>query len=92
MKRILSILTSFFLLFGVIGLSTASLPSANAVPSVDGAFEDLGRCLQSQGKNKVLDVFYLVDESGSLQKTDPDNARADILSSSLQQLASFKNE
>lgn len=60
--------------------------------SVDGAFEDLSRCLQSQGKNKVLDVFYLIDESGSLRDTDPDNARADILSSSLQQLASFKND
>jgi hypothetical protein len=91
-KRILSIFTSFFLLFGLIVLSPASLPSAHAVTSVDGAFEDLGRCLQSQGKNKVLDVFYLVDESGSLQETDPDNARADILSSSLQQLASFKND
>ena len=90
MKKFLTSLISLLLLTSVIGLSPMSLPSASAVSTVDGAFEDLGRCLQSQGKNKVLDVFYLIDESGSLQDTDPKNARADILSSSLQQLgASF---
>jgi uncharacterized membrane protein YgcG len=68
------------------------MPAALAIDSIDGAFEDLSRCLQSQGKAKVLDVFYLIDESGSLQDTDPDGARADILSSSLQQLASFRND
>ena len=92
MKKFLTSLISLLLLTSVIGLSPMSLPSASAVSTVDGAFEDLGRCLQSQGKNKVLDVFYLIDESGSLQDTDPKNARADILSSSLQQLASFKND
>ena len=56
------------------------------------AFADLGRCLQSQGKEKVLDVFYLIDESGSLKGTDSENKRADILSSSLIQLASFRKD
>jgi hypothetical protein len=56
------------------------------------AFADLGRCLQSQGKEKVLDVFYLIDESRSLQGTDSENKRADILSSSLIQLASFRKD
>jgi hypothetical protein len=56
------------------------------------AFADLGRCLQSQGKEKVLDVFYLIDESASLQGTDSENKRADILSSSLIQLASFRTD
>lgn len=56
------------------------------------AFADLGRCLQSQGNEKVLDVFYLIDESGSLKGTDSENKRADILSSSLIQLASFRKD
>ena len=56
------------------------------------AFADLGRCLQSQGKEKVLDVFYLIDESLSLQGSDSENKRADILSSSLIQLASFRQD
>jgi len=92
MKKIASLLLTLILSAGAMGAIPATMTSANAVPSIDGAFEDLGRCLQSQGKNKVLDVFYLIDESGSLKDTDPDNARADILSSSLQQLASFRND
>ncbi len=92
MKKFAALLLSLIVSAGVIGVMPATITSANAVPSIDGAFEDLGRCLQSQGKNKVLDVFYLIDESGSLRDTDPENARADILSSSLQQLASFRND
>jgi len=92
MRKLFTWLLALFLVTGVITAMPMSFIAAQAVPSTDGAFEDLGRCLQSQGKNKVLDVFYLIDESASLQDTDPDNARADILSSSLQQLASFKND
>lgn len=93
MIRKLSALTlSIFLSLGTIVAMPAFLSTAKADTHVDGAFEDLGRCLQSQGKNKTLDVFYLIDESGSLKSTDPKDDRADILSSSLQQLASFKND
>lgn len=93
MIRKLSALTlSIFLSLGTIVAMPAFLSTAKADTRVDGAFEDLGRCLQSQGKNKTLDVFYLIDESGSLKSTDPKDDRADILSSSLQQLASFKND
>ena len=67
---------------------------SNSALSENGqrAFADLGRCLQSQGKEKVLDVFYLIDESGSLQGTDSEKKRAEILSSSLIQLASFRKD
>ena len=92
MKRFASLVLAFIVSVGVMGVIPATMTRANAVSSIDGAFEDLSRCLQSQGKAKVLDVFYLIDESGSLQDTDPKNARADILSSSLQQLASFRND
>lgn len=92
MKRISAWVLALVLYAGTLSVIVISAPTANAIPSIDGAFEDLGRCLQSQGKNKVLDVFYLIDESGSLRDTDPEGARADILSSSLQQLASFRND
>ena len=92
MKKFASLLLALIVSAGVMGAIPTTMTSASAIPSIDGAFEDLGRCLQSQGKSKVLDVFYLIDESGSLQDTDPDGARADILSSSLQQLASFRND
>lgn len=92
MKKLFALIVTAFLSVGSLGAISALLPAAVADESVDGAFEDLGRCLQSQGKNKTLDVFYLIDESGSLKQTDPKDDRADILSSSLQQLASFKND
>jgi hypothetical protein len=67
---------------------------SNSALSENGqrAFADLGRCLQSQGKEKVLDVFYLIDESLSLKGSDRENKRAEILSSSLIQLASFRQD
>ncbi len=92
MRKLFAAFVALLLSVGLLTWLPITMNAAHAVTSVDGAFEDLGRCLQSQGKNKVLDVFYLIDESGSLQETDPNNDRADILSSSLQQLASFKND
>jgi hypothetical protein len=55
------------------------------------AFEDLATCLASY-KKPVLDVFYLVDFSGSLEYTDPKYVRKDVLGSSVQELKSFANE
>ena len=98
-KKIL--LVAFSALLMLSGVSTVGATShdgqgakSNSALSENGqrAFADLGRCLQSQGKEKVLDVFYLIDESGSLQGTDSEKKRAEILSSSLIQLASFRKD
>jgi len=85
-------LSRIFVALMIVAFGLSGLTSATAALSNNGqrAFDDLGRCLQSQGKQKVLDVFYLIDESASLQQTDQDNHRAEILSSSLLQLASFR--
>ena len=52
------------------------------------AIQDLRRCL---GEKDTLDVYYLIDQSQSLEKTDPFNKRAEVLSDSLQQLASLSD-
>lgn len=57
MKRISAWVLALVLSAGTLSAIVISTPAANAIPSIDGAFEDLGRCLQSQGKNKILDVF-----------------------------------
>ena len=98
MRRYLSFVSilAISVVFGLSGLTPANAAfqqvANNSSLSSNGqrAFADLGRCLQSQGKQKTLDVFYLIDESASLQATDPANSRAEILSSSLLQLASFR--
>ena len=95
------VLVAFSALLMLSGVSTVGATShdgqgakSKSALSENGqrAFADLGRCLQSQGKEKVLDVFYLIDESISLQDTDSENKRAEILSSSLSQLASFRQD
>jgi hypothetical protein len=56
-------------------------------PIGDRAVADLRACLSS---NNALDVFYLLDASGSLFKnpgSDPDFVRADLIANSLRQLS-----
>jgi len=52
------------------------------------AFEDVTTCLTS-GRDKALNVHYLIDQSGSLSWTDPELARVDILQNSVAELGSF---
>lgn len=60
-------------------------------PAAAAAFSDVGRCLTS-GKSSSLSVFYLIDNSGSLRWTDPDNERREILQGSVAELASFVSQ
>jgi hypothetical protein len=70
------------------------VPAVNAnntsplTPAAEAAFADVGRCLAS-GKDKRLSVHYLIDNSGSLIWTDPDEERRGILTGSISQLGGF---
>ncbi len=78
-------------LFVAAGLSATASVSAAAVevsPVAERAFEDVTTCLTS-GREKSLDVFYLIDQSGSLVDTDPDEVRVDIIRNSVAELGSF---
>ena len=52
------------------------------------AFGDLTACLTSS-KDKSLDVFYLIDNSNSLNKTDVKGVRFEVLKNSIAQLGDF---
>ena len=73
-----------------VGIAASQANQSTGQLSVVGerAFEDITTCLTS-GKNKALDVFYLIDNSGSLSYTDVDEVRTEVLSNSLEGLASF---
>lgn len=73
------------------GLAPAQASSDDLSFAADAAFNDVSRCLTS-GKDKKLDVYYLIDTSGSLEWTDPDNQRKEILESSISQLGGFTSE
>lgn len=64
-----------------------SIPNSSAAPiSKRGqiAIEQIATCINSDGKN-LLNVLYLIDESGSLAWNDPDNLRVQGLVKSLEQ-------
>lgn len=72
-----------------IGLTASQPASAVEVSPVgERAFEDVTTCLTS-GRDKVLNVHYLIDQSGSLSRTDPEFARVDILQNSVTELGNF---
>jgi len=76
-----------------VGIVASQANPSNGQLSVVGerAFEDITTCLTS-GKNKALDVFYLIDNSGSLSYTDVQEVRTEVLSNSLEGLASFSKQ
>ncbi|RFA21006.1 hypothetical protein [Subtercola boreus] len=111
MRRMLALAVSVVLAVGGVATLTAaaSLPNESTVTATlaaagdagtldasgTAAIDDVRRCIAS---NKQLNVFYLIDASGSLFKdvdpvnaTDPDFVRADILGNSLTQLAGLGN-
>jgi hypothetical protein len=86
--RYLSIVLAALLLSAGLAVNTERASAVEITPVGERAFEDVTRCLTS-GKEKKLDVFYLIDQSGSLSWTDPDNARVEILRNSVSELGLF---
>ena len=88
-RKILSLLTSLFfvasttLIFAIPGSSAIRAADTTITDVGERAFNDLRRCVNTK---KVINAFYLVDESSSLQSSDGDNLRAQILANSLEEL------
>ena len=80
----LMVLSTSLFMTGSLVASEKSTLSSNG----QRAFEDLARCLNSKD---TLDVFYLVDESGSLRDTDSEDKRALILGASLRELVQLRD-
>lgn len=77
----------------------ASVTSASVqIVSANGKLTDTGRagvddlreCLAQNGS--VLNVYYLIDNSGSMAQTDPGVVRADLLANSLRELATLRDD
>ena len=78
---LIAIISSFFY--------TANISSANSVELTEHGKEALAQiaeCINRDDKN-TLNVLYLIDESGSLTRNDPDSVRTEALISSLGQFA-----
>ena len=94
MRKLLSLFLSVVISSFVLVLPAGSA-SYDLSPTGDRAIQDLRRCLAT---NDALDVYYLIDMSGSLFSskdrigTDPDFARSEILGESLRQLSDLASE
>lgn len=90
MRRLLLALSA--LVVGVVVAAGFSAPQAATALEIseigERAFEDVTTCLTS-GREKALNVHYLIDQSGSLDWTDPELARVEILQNSVAELGSF---
>lgn len=89
------LLSAILVTVGGLFIGPLSSTYANEVTELSdvaqAAFEDLTTCLTS-GRDKAIDVFYLIDESDSMLYTDPAIVREEILSGSVLQLANFADQ
>lgn len=90
MKKILSITTSLLVAFG---LMTAGAGAASAGPDISDwgkeAVQQIATCVNSSGQKDVVNVLFLIDESGSLNWNDSQNLRVEGLKAALDQFASI---
>ena len=90
MKKFLRLITSFAITFValVTPINQASAFPTSLTEIGQRAVKEIGDCVNSKRR---LEVFYLVDGSGSLKESDPQNLRSEVLASSLEQLAPIDN-
>lgn len=93
LKALSALFSASVLLLGVAAAPVLAAKSPGVQISEVGqrAFKDLSTCLTS-GKSQSLDVFYLVDSSGSLSYTDEKEVRKTVLENSVSQLRNFANQ
>lgn len=87
MSRAFAIAAAFALLF--LALPHASAARSELTPAGEEGLAQIATCLRS---NPNLVALLVIDESGSLQDTDPDNRRADILADFVLSLASLSGQ
>lgn len=90
MKRVMGATMALAIAFGGFagGSLAAQTSGSKLTPVGERAFQDVTTCLTS-GKTKTLDVFYLIDNSGSLSYTDEKEVRTEVLRNSLSELGNF---
>jgi hypothetical protein len=92
MKKTFSLVTVLFFGFGLF-ISGPQSASAGAYPDISPwgreAVEQIATCINSSGQKDVLNVLFLVDESGSLGWNDQKNLRVEGLKASLDMFVSI---
>lgn len=88
-KATLGLLSLTFLL-GSITFAPTATSSNNISEWGKEAVEQIATCINSSGQKDVVNVLFLIDESGSLKWNDQDNLRVQGLKASLDEFARIK--
>lgn len=90
MKKFFSLATALLISFGMLSAGT---PGALAGPEISDwgkqAVQQIATCVNSSGQKDVVNVLFMIDESGSLRWNDKQNLRVEGLKSALEQFASI---
>ncbi len=90
MKKILLGILSLTFLASSLGFAPQASSSNHLSQWGKDAVEQIATCINSSGQKDVVNVLYLIDESGSLSWNDEDNLRVQGLKASLDEFARIK--
>ena len=90
MKKILLGILSLTFLVGSLSFAPQASSSNHLSEWGKDAVEQIATCINSSGQKDVVNVLYLIDESGSLSWNDEDNLRVQGLKASLDEFARIK--
>ena len=90
MKKILLGILSLTFLVGSLSFAPQASSSNHLSEWGKEAVEQIATCINSSGQKDVVNVLYLIDESGSLKWNDRDNLRVQGLKASLDEFARIK--
>jgi len=90
MKKFFSLASALLISFGMLSAGT---PGALAGPEISDwgkqAVQQIATCVNSSGQKDVVNVLFMIDESGSLGWNDKQNLRVEGLKAALEQFASI---
>jgi len=90
MKKIVLGILSFTFLASSLSFAPQASSSNHLSQWGKDAVEQIATCINSSGQKDVVNVLYLIDESGSLDWNDEDNLRVQGLKASLDEFARIK--
>jgi hypothetical protein len=90
MKKFLSLLTALLISLGILTVGTTGASGGPAISDWGKqAVQQIATCVNSSGQKDVVNVLFMIDESGSLRWNDKQNLRVEGLKSALEQFASI---
>ena len=90
MKKIILGILALTFLSGSLSFAPQASSSNHISQWGKEAVEQIATCINSSGQKDVVNVLYLIDESGSLKWNDKDNLRVQGLKASLDEFARIK--